>query len=464
MKNAGILLGIIVLIAIGMVAESRLHWLQSDSSTGMPATVQEPEVLYWVAPMDPNYRRDQPGKSPMGMDLVPVYAGEERSNASTVQIAPSVEQNLGVRTATAESGRLWRRISAVGTVEEDESQIRHLHLRTDGWIEKTYVSSVGDTVDQGQLVLEVYAPAVVNAQNEYLQALRRGESGLIAAARDKLVALGMDDRDITSLRDEKKVSRTMRVWAPASGVVTELNARDGMYVMPSDDLMSLTDLSSVWLDAEVYESQASWLEVGQTAEARLGYLPGRVFEGTVSYVYPVLDPDARTLRARLRFDNPDLLLKPNMYAQVFIYGGALADVLSVPAEAVIRSGTMDRVVVALGEGSYQVREVETGTESGDWIQILRGLREGEQVVTSAQFLIDSEASLAGAIQRLGSGAPNRMLHEGMDRGSMEAEPREQGEGGQAEINDGAMDHEAMDHGAMDHGGEAEKDAMEPIHD
>lgn len=437
MRIAGLILSALTLLAIGMLIEARVNWLSTAEDDATSVSVGEPEILYWVAPMDPNYRRDEPGKSPMGMDLVPVYAGDQSTDANTVNISASVENNLGVRTVIAESGRLWRRISAVGTVEEDESKIRHVHLRTEGWIEQTYVNSVGDTVQQGQLLLEIYAPAVVNAQNEFLQALRRGESGLIGAARDKLVALGVDDRDISALRDQRKVSQTMRVWAPASGVVTALNAREGMYVMPSHDLMSLTDLSSVWLDAEVYESQAGWLSVGQAAEARLGYLPGQVFEGTVSYVYPVLDPNARTLRARLRFDNPDLQLKPNMYAQVAIFGGAMSDILSVPAEAVIRSGTMNRVVVALGEGAYQVREVETGTESGSWIEILRGLEEGERVVTSSQFLIDSEASLSGAIQRLGRAD---MDHSSMDGGSMDADAMDRGK-----MNRAGSDNDALGH-------------------
>ena len=392
----------VLALAAGIYGESRFHWLASSKSTGSEST-GEREILYWVAQMDPNYRRDKPGKSPMGMDLVPVYADGAADSGDAVKISPAVENNLGVRTALVESGPLWRRIDAIGYVGFDETRISHIHMRTQGWIEKLLIEAEGERVAQGDLLFELYSPDIVNAQKEYLQARRRGESGLIAAADEKLRALGVPRSDITALAQRGTPAETIKVLAPQSGIVSALNVRQGMHVMPATLVMSLADLSVIWLNAEVFESQVDWVREQQPAEARLSYLPGEVFEGRVDYVYPVLDSMTRTLRVRLRFDNPGERLKPNMYARVRIFGGPRRDVLSIRGEALIRSGGADRVVVALGDGRFRVHEVEVGIESGDWVEIRRGLSPGDRIVTSAQFLLDSEASLRGSIQRLSDG-------------------------------------------------------------
>ena len=399
MKTASFIVLIAGAVLAGAFVQSQWGWL---GGTGNADKEAGDAILYWVAPMNPDYRRDKPGKSPMGMDLIPVYAGQgqQQGSGDTVAIAPAVQQNLGLRTARVTAGPLWRKVSALATVEPDESLITHVHLRTSGWIERLYVDSQGDAVQSGQLLMELYSPDVVNAQNEYLQASRRSDPSLLRAARDKLAALGVAEREIEALIERGAASSTIRIWAPNAGVVTALNVREGMHVQPSTVLLSLADLSSVWLDTEVFESQAAWMQEGLRAQAQLGYLPGQSFEGTVDYVYPILDAQSRTLRARLRFDNPEMLLKPNMYADVTIYGGAMRDVLSIPSESLIRSGTMDRVVVREGDGQFSVREVRVGTRSGGWTQVLEGLAEGDVVVTSAQFLIDSEASIAGAVRRL----------------------------------------------------------------
>lgn len=223
---------------------------------------------------------------------------------------------------------------------------------------------------------------------------------MTAAAEDKLRALGLARDDLEALAAGGSIDETVRVLAPQDGVVATLNVGEGMYVRPETEIMSLADLSSVWLQAEVFESQAGWVGVGQSAEARLNYMPGEVFSGEVEYVYPTLDPATRTLRVRLRFSNPDERLKPNMYADVTIYGETHLDALSIPREALIRGPERDRVVRAMGEGQYRVHEVMTGIESGEWVEIVAGLKAGDQVVTSAHFLLDSEASLSGSIQRL----------------------------------------------------------------
>ena len=396
-----ILVLLLAAFAGGVVLGPRLAGTGGNEQGSAAPGDAEPEVLYWVAPMDPNYRRDKPGKSPMGMDLVPVYA-ESGPVEAGVRIDPAVENNLGVRTDVATIRPMWRRIEATGYVGFDEARIGHIHLRTQGWIVRLAVKAEGERVAAGDLLFELYSPELLNAQKEFLQALQRGDERLKRGGEEKLRALGMVRAEIDALAASGMALENIRVQAPQDGVVTDLNVREGMFVQPNTTVMSLADLSSVWLQAEVFEAQAGWVAAGQAAEARFGYLPGEVFTGQVDYVYPVLDPKTRTLRVRLRFDNPDGRLRPNMYAKVSIFGTLQPSALSIPREALIRAPGRDRVVVSLGQGRFHVHEVMTGMESGDWVEIVAGIEEGDRVVTSAQFLIDSEASLAGSVRRLES--------------------------------------------------------------
>lgn len=370
----------------------------------LAAEQDDREILYWVAPMDANYRRDKPGKSPMGMELVPVYADADGGDGSSISIAPEVVQNLGVRTAVAERSRLWRGIDTVGYVDYDESKVSHIHLRTEGWIENLAVESEGERVTRGQRLFNLYSPALVNAQEEFVQALVGGNKGLIRASRSRLTALGILGSQIKRLEKQRKASQTIPIYAPQDGVVASLSVRDGMYIKPATRVMSLADLSSVWLLAEVFERQADWVEVNQPAEVTLAFLPGRTWEGRVEYIYPSLDPKTRTLKARLRFPNPDEALKPNMYANVIIYGGPKDDVVVIPIEALIRTGREERVVIALGEGRFESRTVRAGIESGEWVEVIEGVQPGEDILVSGQFLIDSEASLKASMMRMAPAA------------------------------------------------------------
>lgn len=358
------------------------------------------EILYWVAPMDPSYRRDKPGKSPMGMDLVPVYA-DAGSESGTVSIDPVMVQNLGVRTAKVERGKLWRLIDTVGYVAFDERRLSHVHLRTEGWIEKLNFKSNGEQVRKGDVLFELYSRELVNAQEEYIQALRGSNAYLKRASRERLQALGMSDAQIDEVARKRHASQRVRILASQDGIVANLNVREGMFVKPSTEVMTLADLSSIWLLVDVFERQAEWVAVGQPAEVRLAYLPGRVWEGKVEFVYPTIDPKTRTLQARLRFDNPGEVLKPDMYAEVRVYAGPKDNVLSIPREALIKTGDGERVILALGEGRFKPRKVVAGLESGDWVEIVSGLEEGDTVVVSGQFLIDSEASLRASFIRMG---------------------------------------------------------------
>ncbi len=358
------------------------------------------EILYWVAPMDPNYRRDEPGKSPMGMDLVPVYADEVASKPGVVSIDPTLVNNLGVRTALAERGTLPRRIETVGYIGYDEDTLQHVHTRVEGWIENLVTTATGDPVKKGQWLFELYSPTLVNAQQEYIAALSSSNAGLRTASRDRLAALGVTEREIARLDKERTARQRVRIYAETDGVIASLGVREGMFVTPATEVMSIAQLDKVWVVAEVFERQSAWVEPGQTATVELDYLPGTVLNGTVDYVNPELDPKTRTLKVRLRFDNEGTRLLPNMFARVVIDGAPIDNIVHVPREAVIRGGSSSRVVVDSGDGMFESRRVLVGIESGDRVAIRRGLREGERVVTSAQFLIDSESNIDAALERM----------------------------------------------------------------
>ncbi len=380
--------------------------IKSGSGT-MDAAVQQDSPadkapLYWVAPMDPNFRRDGPGKSPMGMDLVPVYESDTATTdpAGTVRISPAVENSLGVRTALVERRPLPRTVRSVGYIGYDEDRLHHVHMRVEGWIERLGVTSAGDPVRAGQVLFDLYSPAIVNAQEELLLALRDGDRTLLRAARRKLAALGLTEAQIGDIERDRKLRQTMPFRARRGGYVSHLMVRHGMFVTPETEIMSLAQLDTVWLTVEVFEQQSARVKNGQPVEIRLAAWPDRTWNGTVDYVYPVLDPVTRTARVRIRVPNPDEALRPNMYASVHIRTEPDYRGLSIPRSALIRTGTMQKVVCALGDGRFLSVAVRAGRESGDWIEILQGLREGDRVVTSAQFLIDSESSLTAEFQRL----------------------------------------------------------------
>jgi len=398
--NARIILplAVVAALAVGIVVGRGWHD-EAPRNAGTDAD-SEREVLYWVAPMDPNYRRDEPGKSPMGMDLVPVYADEVDSQPGVVKIDPTLVNNLGVRTAVAQRGSLPRLIETVGYIGYDEDTLQHVHTRVDGWIEKLVTKASGDPVEKGQLLFELYSPTLVNAQQEYLAALRSGNATLLNASRERLAALGVSDDEVALLDERRKVSRLVHVHAEMDGVIAHLGVREGIYVTPATEVMSVARLDKVWVIAEVFERQAAWVEPGQRATVELDYLPGRVLEGVVDYVYPELDPKTRTLRVRIRFDNESETLRPNMFSRVVIEGTPVNNIVHVPREAVIRGGSVSRVVVDLGDGRFRAQPVTIGIESGDRVAIRRGLDAGARVVTSAQFLIDSESNIGSALERM----------------------------------------------------------------
>jgi Cu(I)/Ag(I) efflux system membrane fusion protein len=366
---------------------------------------EKKSVLYWVSPMDPNYRRDEPGKSPMGMDLKPVYESDDEpseTGRAIVKISPEVVNNLGVRTIVAASGTISKDIHTVGYLQYNEERIGHIHTRTEGWIDKLTVRAEGERVKKGQPLFEIYSPPLVVAQEEYIHALKNNNKTMLERTHERLISLGISERQISRLDKEYKVERNVVFYAPQTGVLTKLGVRNSMFIKPETQVLSIASLDNIWLLAEVFERQANWVEVGQIAEAELPSMPGVIWKGNVEYIYPELDPVTRTLRVRLSFDNPEEKLMPNMYAHVTIFGKQKKDTLNIPREALIRDARQIRVIRALGEGRFQAQEVTTGIESDDRVEIISGLNEGDKIVVSSQFLLDSESSLKASIGRMQS--------------------------------------------------------------
>lgn len=382
------------------------HYVFTNKETSASATETSKKPIYWIDTMEPTVHYPGPGKSPMGMTLTPVYADANQGNdVSIVRISPAIVENLGVRTSLVTQGPLSKRIETVGYVTPNQNNISHIHTYADGWIKNLAVKAAGDPVKKGQLLLQLYSPTLVNSQEEYLLALDSGNQDLISASYKKLQAQNIAPSQIKTLTTTRKVSQLIDIYSPQDGVIATLNVREGMQVTPDTEIMSLVDLSSIWMIADIYENQASWVSNGQTVEAKFLAYPGKVWRGQVDYIYPQLDATTRTEQARFRFNNPGGLLKPNMYASITILA-APDNALSIPLEALIRSGQGDRVIVSLGDGRFQVRPVVAGMESGNRVAIISGLHPDETVVSSGQFLIDSEANLHAGLQRIESPTPH----------------------------------------------------------
>lgn len=360
-------------------------------------------ILYWHDPMYPQQKFDKPGRSPfMNMDLVPVYA-DSASDEGGVAVSARVRQSLGMRTAVAEMTELRQDLAAIGNVQPDERRIARAEVRTQGWVEKLHVRAVNDPVRAGQVLAEIYSPELLQAQEEYLLARRMAKEDaenepLARATRRRLELLGLAEGGIAKLEQSGVASRRLPLLAPISGVVTELGVREGQMVQAGMPAFTLTDLSSVWLTVEVPETQAAALKLGQGVTATVRSLPGRNFSGRIDFIYPELNPQTRTVKARLALANPGVALKPGMFAEVSL-ASASRRVLTVPSEAVIQTGTRSVVIVLDGE-RFRAATVELGAERGGRTEVVKGLEEGQKVVASGQFLIDSEASLRGTLARL----------------------------------------------------------------
>ena len=402
-------------VALAVTGAAGGYWLALSRTTPTPAEAAAPapeqagrKVLYWYDPMFPQQKFDKPGKSPfMDMQLVPKYA-DEGGDAGVVSISPRVAQNFGVRTAEARPGSLAPRLAAVGSVEYNERSVVLVQPRASGFVEKLHVRAPLDPVRAGDPLVEVLFPEWAAGQEEYLLVRRLtspGAEALRSAARQRLVLLGMSEDQIAAVEREGRVQARVTLRAPVSGVVAELGVREGMTVSMGTTLFRIAGLGTVWVVAEVPEAQAGMLAPGTRVEARVPAYPEERFSGRVSAILPEVNAATRTVRARIEVANPGGRLKPGMYANL-AFAAPGREGLLVPAEAVIRTGERSVVIVVAGAGKFRAVDVEVGMESGDTAEIRKGLKPGDHVVVSGQFLIDSEASLRTTLARLeGAGDP-----------------------------------------------------------
>jgi membrane fusion protein, copper/silver efflux system len=413
-------------IALNTSAPLNQEWRPLFTFLG-PATVHAEEALkagmvdpktgkkikYWAAPMDPTYIRNAPGKSPMGMDLVPVYeeAGEQKEPSSTIRIDPVTQQNMGVRLGRVQKKALSKTIRTFGTITTDETGLYSVNVKFNGWIETLYVDFLGERVEKGQPLFDIYSPDLLTAQQEYLIALqqqkglnnsaRKGDNRLLDASRTRLAYWDLTDEQIAHLEAAGKIQKTITIFSPASGVVVKKSALKGHYVKAGEHQYEIADLSTVWVDVDIYEYELPWVHKGMPAEMDLAYTPGKRYSGEVLFIYPYLDPKTRTARLRLSFPNPDDNLKPGMYANVYLQNTLPGERLVVPQEAVIDSGVRKRVFVSSGKGKFEPREVTLGVEGNDYtFEVIDGLEEGDEIVLSGQFLFDSESRLKEAIAKM----------------------------------------------------------------
>jgi len=406
------------LAVLGAVAGG--YWLGTKSGgTATDVSSSSPEVnepLYYQNPMNPEVTSPVPAQDSMGMDYIPVYADDDQSSgpAGTVRIDPVTVQTIGVRTTTAERRSMSRSIQTVGRVDYDEKRLVRLHPKTDGWIEQLFIDTTGAAVKQDAILLSLYSPQLVSTQQEYVLALRnletlraspfpdvrQGAEELVETTLERLRLLDVPDHQISDLTKTLEIKKELHIHSPAAGIVINIGAREGQYVTPQTELYTIADLSKVWVYVDIYEDELPWVHVGDQATIKITALPGKTFQGTLSYIYPYAERKTRTIKVRMEFDNVDLLLKPDMFADVSIEASTLPDVIVVPSEAIVRSGVREQIFIQRAPGKFEPREVTLGVSSKGWTEIKAGIAPGDEVVVSAQFLIDSESKLREAAAKM----------------------------------------------------------------
>ena len=396
----------------------------------------ERKILYWRAPMDPNEIYDASGKSKMGMDLVPVYE-EEAGGSGIVTIDSEVQQNMNIKTAKIEVKQLSSKVVTNGVLQTNETSEYIVTTRINGWVEKLYVNYTGQKVTKGSKLMDIYSPELVSAQQELLTALSYQnsvnsssitsikESGheLVKNVMNKLELLEVSESELKRLIDTKEVKTYLTLYAQKSGTVLEKNIVDGQKIMGGMPLLKIANLSSLWLMADIYEYELAKVKIGSKADISFNFLPGKIYEGKVSFIYPTLDPKTRTVKIRIEMNNRGEL-KPSMFANIIIEGKNLGAKPVVPENAFIRSGMKDIVILALGDGKFKPQQIQLGGFSDGFYQVLSGLSEGNKIVTSAQFLIDSESNLKAAISQFQTSTQNMddgkgKMEEGMKKNQNE---------------------------------------------
>lgn len=389
----------------------------ATANGGANGTKGERKLLYYRNPMGLPDTSPVPKKDPMGMDYIPVYEGEEESSGNQIKISTEKVQKLGVRTEKVVARELGRTVRAAGRIEPDERRIYTIAPKFEGYVDRLFVNATGQPVGKGQALFSVYSPELVSAQREYaiaskgVQSLQGAsdsvQSGMKQLADSSLLRLrnwDISEGDIKALSKSGEARRTLTFRSPVNGIVTEKKAVQGMRFMPGEMLYQVADLSAVWILADVFEQDIGLVKQGAKATARINAYPDKTFEGKIAYVYPTLNAATRTVPVRIEIANPGGLLKPGMFAQVELPVAGRGNVLTVPDSAVIDSGTRQIVLVQVGEGRFEPREVKLGSRSENYVEVREGVQEGEDVVVAANFLIDAESNLKAALGSMG-GAP-----------------------------------------------------------
>jgi len=433
----------LVMLLLGL---SGGYWLAyEDNNQTIEKPVASKKILFYRNPMNPEVTSAVPMQGSMGMDYIAVYEEAENNDKApvgTVEIDGTTVQNMGVRTAKAHYATLSHEVRAVGRIAYDEERMLHLHPKTEGWIESLNVDKTGQWVEKNTDLLSIYSPKLVTTQQEYILALknlnalkdspiadiRRGAKELVESTLERLKLLDVPEHQLHELKHQHKVKKSLHIHTPEEGVVMRIGAREGQFVTPATELYMIADLRKIWVYADIYEYELPWVKEGDAVEMQLVGIPGKTFTGHLAYIYPYADAKTRTIKVRLVFDNPDLLLKPEMFAEVTIYADAQKNALVIPDEAIIRSGTRKQVFVVREPGKFEPRLVTLGLSSSGKVIVLKGLTAGDRVVTSAQFLIDSESKLREATAK--------MLAEQNQKKPMSS-PQ-------------VIDHSTMNHQEMDH--------------
>ncbi len=417
---------------------------------------QKRKVLYWRAPMNPKEIYDHPGKSNMGMDLVPVYA-DASGESGVVSINPVIQQDMNVKIATVKKGTLNAEVFTNGILQPDEQKEYVATTKIGGWIEKLYINYTGQKVHKGDKLIKIYSPELVSAQEEYLTALAYdnamkstgAKTNLIKNAIRKLELLDVSDAEIQRLRTTKKVRKYVLLTAPFDGTVLYKGVDEGAKISRGTPLLKIADLRNLWILADVYEYELPKIALGDKVKVTFDYLPGKSYKGKISFIYPVLDNKTRTIKVRIDLPNPKGELKPGMYAAVDIKGRNLGTYPLVPEQAILRSGRQNTVIIALGGGKFKPAQIELGAYSNGYYQVLSGLQAGTKIVTSAQFLIDSESNLRAALSGFTAADTTKKMSDeemkNMKKADKKTEPAKAEKKKTADIvRTGVIDVEAID--------------------
>ncbi|MCU7917045.1 MAG: efflux RND transporter periplasmic adaptor subunit [Candidatus Thiodiazotropha sp. (ex Epidulcina cf. delphinae)] len=459
-------IGLTVALLVGVGAgifmsryPSHIPWAVTGlDSVAVAAEEEGKKPLFWRNPMNPAITSPVFTKDEMGMDYLPVYAddgGAVDEPAGTVKIDPVTVQNIGVRTIKAKRQAFSRTVRALGRVIADETRITRLHPKTEGWIEKLFINKTGEPVRKDDILFSIYSPKLVTSQHEYLLAqrnlkalgeseypdIREGARQMAEISRERLQLMDVPEHQICELEQTGKSFKALHVHSPFDGIVMKLNVSEGEYVTPKSELYRLVDLSKVWVQVDVYEYELPSVRIGDKAQMTLKSLPGRTFEGTVAYIYPYAEAKTRTIKVRLELANPDLALKPDMFADVTLNTGLQKEAVVLPDAAIVRSGEREQVFVVREPGKFEPREVTLGQSSEGWVQVIDGVKAGEEVVASALFLIDSESKLREATAKMLETAKEGQSTDGLE--AMDMQGMSMDAGGMS------MDEMRLDNGGAD---------------